>query len=235
MHHFSTYALIGTRYGGGYRRYGRGGKKKQTTRRKKKHENWFESLTMDKLKELCKASTKVPHTGKKADLVTRLCEDDSCSRFAFERTSKYSSVGVNMAYLKEMCRSRSLSVSGVKYEVVLRILQHDNDGTKTVTSSTSGTKRAPLQDAKTEPAAKKSKPTESQVVYNKRMLQDTDSEEEEDHDEKHDAKPAAVVPGKKESSIASKTIQKPEANHAAKTGPDLPKENVAPNDVAGPY
>ena len=55
----------------------------------------------------------------------RLLEDPQTSKFASE--DKY--IGINVESLKEMCRKRNLQVSGVKFDLVLRILHCDNNST----------------------------------------------------------------------------------------------------------
>jgi len=111
------YSLYG--FGGFGRRRGWGKAKKS---QKKKKEHWFERLTVDQNKQLCKA-IKVRHVGNKKDLMDRLLENDQSSKYACE---KY---GINVDRLKAMCRERNLQVSGVKFDLVLRILHCDNSTT----------------------------------------------------------------------------------------------------------
>jgi hypothetical protein len=114
--------------GGGFGGFGgrSGGKKKKV--KKAQNEYWFQGLTVGELKQLCKA-TNLKHTGNKPDLVLRLVQDESATRFAFERKQKYSVVGVNMDDIKQLCRDKLLQVSGNKLDLVLRILHHDHDST----------------------------------------------------------------------------------------------------------
>ena len=55
----------------------------------------------------------------------RLLEDPQTSKFASEE--KY--CGINVESLKAMCRERNLQVTGVKFDLVLRILHCDNNST----------------------------------------------------------------------------------------------------------
>ena len=116
------------RLNGGFGGFGgrSGGKKKKV--KKAQNEYWFQGLTLEELKQLCKAAN-LKHTGNKANLVLRLVQDESATRFAFERKHKYSVVGVNMDDIKRLCRDKLLQVSGNKLELVLRILHHDHDST----------------------------------------------------------------------------------------------------------
>ena len=83
-----------------------------------------ERLTVDQNKQLCKA-IKVRHGGNKKELMDRLLEDPQTSKFASEE--KY--CGINVESLKAMCRERNLQVTGVKFDLVLRILHCDNNST----------------------------------------------------------------------------------------------------------
>jgi hypothetical protein len=115
------------RLNGGFGGFGgrSGGKKKV---KKTQNEYWFQGLTVEELKQLCKA-TNLKHTGNKPNLVLRLVQDESATRFTFERKHKYSVVGVNMDDIKQLCRDKLLQVSGNKLDLVLRILHHDHDST----------------------------------------------------------------------------------------------------------
>jgi hypothetical protein len=125
---FSFYGL----YGMPIRR--RGGPKKKKTKPRKA--SWFEECTAPQLKELCKAC-KLPVSGSKGDLVSRLQQNDFCSHFGGNKRSNTSMRSlingtahhgnvVSVDDLKEMCRARLLTVSGTKFDLVLRICQHEN-------------------------------------------------------------------------------------------------------------
>ncbi|KAL7525649.1 hypothetical protein ACHAXR_001097 [Thalassiosira sp. AJA248-18] len=106
--------------------YGFGGvrRRKASKPKKKPKENWFERLTVDQNKQLCKA-TKLRHVGNKTELIDRLLEDEQTSKFAPE--GKY--ISVNVDSIKSMCRERNLQVSGTKFDLVLRVLHCDNGTT----------------------------------------------------------------------------------------------------------
>lgn len=112
------WSLYGGTFGGGRRR-GRASKPK-----KKPKENWFERLTVDQNKQLCKAA-KLRHIGKKQDLIDRLLDKEQTSKFAPE--GSYFSLNVDA--IKSMCRERNLQVSGTKFDLVLRVLHSDNGTT----------------------------------------------------------------------------------------------------------
>jgi hypothetical protein len=77
---------------------------------------WFDSLSMDQLRDLCRAAN-ISHTNRnKLDVTILLCEKEISS--SFESSTVKS--------IKDMCRSRSLPVTGNKYQLVLRILAHDS-------------------------------------------------------------------------------------------------------------
>jgi hypothetical protein len=107
---------------------GRGGGGKKKVKKTAQNDYWFQGLIGQELKQLCKA-TNLKHTGNKPDLVSRLVQDESSTRFAFERKHKYSVVGVNMDDIRQLCRDKHLQVSGNKLDLVLRILHHDHDST----------------------------------------------------------------------------------------------------------
>jgi hypothetical protein len=173
-----SFLLYGGAFGGGGRRRGGGGKKKV---KKPANEYWFQGLTVEELKKLCQA-TKLKHTGNKADLVLRLVENESSTRFSFERKHKYSVVGVNMDDIKRLCRDKLLQVGGNKLDLVLRILYHDHDSTpagvtlkraaheiETVVNETTGettTSRVAKKPKSVDASSAARKPN-YQVVYNK--------------------------------------------------------------------
>jgi hypothetical protein len=161
---------------------GRSGGKKKV--KKTPNEYWFQGLTVEELKQLCKA-TNLKHTGNKPVLVLRLVQDESATRFALERKHKYSVVGVNMDDIKRLCREKLLQVSGNKLDLVLRILHHDHDSTPAgttlkrsahevetlvneITGETTTTRVAkkPKMSASGTPMSTLRKPNK-QVVYNK--------------------------------------------------------------------
>eukprot|EP00562_Extubocellulus_spinifer_P014695 CAMPEP_0178572300 /NCGR_PEP_ID=MMETSP0697-20121206/18142_1 /TAXON_ID=265572 /ORGANISM="Extubocellulus spinifer, Strain CCMP396" /LENGTH=382 /DNA_ID=CAMNT_0020207005 /DNA_START=152 /DNA_END=1300 /DNA_ORIENTATION=+ len=138
---FSSYGFGTLYFGGGY-----GGRRRKASKpKKKKKENWFERLSVDQLKQLCKAA-KLRHVGKKQELIDRLLDSPLTSKFGPE--DKY--CGINVESLKSMCRERNLQVSGAKFDLVLRILHHDNDSTpEGVTLKRAATEVATVVDAKT--------------------------------------------------------------------------------------
>ena len=81
---------------------------------------WFDSLSMNQLEELCGAAN-LPHTDQddELDLVITLCENEISSPFAF----------AEVCSIKDMLRLRCLSVTGLKYQLVLRVLEHDQKET----------------------------------------------------------------------------------------------------------
>jgi len=88
---------------------------------------WFDSLSIEQLKELCKAADVFHTSRKKIDLIINLCESQNSNRFA----------SITVKSVKEMCRSRSIPITGLKYHLVLRILRHDHEITGDVKASTS--------------------------------------------------------------------------------------------------
>ena len=76
---------------------------------------WFHSLTTNQLRDLCRATHIPHHGGERLQMVKDLCETKVSSVFA----------SANVVSIKEMCRSRSLPISGRKYQLVLRVLAHD--------------------------------------------------------------------------------------------------------------
>ena len=111
-------------------------KKKKTKKyRKIPKANWFERLTVEEIKQLCKAA-KLPVSGSKGDIVSRLLDSESTSHFGSESraggfsfttgTFRPGKDGVSVEDLKEEMRKRSLSVTGSKHQLVLRLLQHEH-------------------------------------------------------------------------------------------------------------
>jgi len=110
-------------YGSGFA-FGGVRRRKASKPKKKKKDNWFERLTVDQNKQLCKA-VKLRHGGTKKDLIERLLDEAQTSKYAPEQTY----AGLNVEQIKAMCRERNLQVSGTKFDLVLRILHCDNDST----------------------------------------------------------------------------------------------------------
>ena len=126
---------------------GRGGKKKATKKTKKAKKNsWFETCTVAQLKDLCRAC-KLPVSGTKGDLCSRLVANDKALNYGEER----------QACLKSQCKERLLVQSGNKYDQVLRLL-HNEYGTGTVkraaTEIDDATGKEVLKKRKTTPSAK---------------------------------------------------------------------------------
>ena len=82
-----------------------------------RHEKtWFDTLSMDQLTDLCRAAI-LPHIDKERwEMIELLSENDNSKSFA----------SATVVSIKDMCRSRSLAVSGLKYQLVLRVLAHDS-------------------------------------------------------------------------------------------------------------
>jgi len=99
-------------------------------------ESWFESLQLGQLAELCAAS-KIPTSGTKAELISRL---ESSSAAEFSVTGRASRVivsrasesvhigggrpGHTLASLKQACTAAGLRSTGDRYELVLLLLKH---------------------------------------------------------------------------------------------------------------
>ncbi len=86
-----------------------------------RHMNWVDTLSMDQVKDLCRAAGIV-HADQNKEAMANLLKANKNVRSLNSAT---------VASLKDMCRSRSLPVSGIKYQLFLRVLAHD-----TLTSST---------------------------------------------------------------------------------------------------
>lgn len=89
------------------------GKKKKKAP-KKKLDNWFESCSVDQLKQLCRAC-KLTVSGTKATLVNRLLQAPN------EKVVNY--MNERVYWLKECCKKGLLSQSGNKFDLILRLLQ----------------------------------------------------------------------------------------------------------------
>ena len=99
----------------GFGNYRSNPNKNQNKKKKKpKAENWFEKLTGDQLKQLCRTSG-LPVSGTKSQLVQRLLESDITNKHSHPSSKKY---------LEEECREKGLKVSGTVYDLVLRLLEH---------------------------------------------------------------------------------------------------------------
>eukprot|EP00984_Skeletonema_dohrnii_P034580 scaffold33596_cov115-Skeletonema_dohrnii-CCMP3373.AAC.1 len=101
--------------------YGMYRKKASKKPKKKPKNNWFERLSLDQNKQLCKAA-KLRHGGTKKDLIERLLENEQTSQFGPEGNF----FSLNVDAIKQLCRARNLQVSGQKFDLVLRILHCDN-------------------------------------------------------------------------------------------------------------
>lgn len=98
--------------------YGQLGRRKKTKKsKKKKADNWFETLTVTQLKDLCKAANfKI--SGTKADLCNRLLADHYTRDFSI----------ATIFFLKRALKDQMLVQSGDKYTQVLRLI-HNEKGT----------------------------------------------------------------------------------------------------------
>lgn len=98
-------------------------------------DSWFERLTNDELKSLCK-SAKLRLSGTKPELVARLQENEGTARFGVEsKPSRWSytnedfnpgTVGVTLDELKSECKDAGISSTGTKFKLVERLVQHAN-------------------------------------------------------------------------------------------------------------
>ena len=106
--------MWGGMYGfGSYRSRTKNTKNKKS--KKKKPQNWFEKLTVDQLKQLCRASNSLQVSGTKSQLVQRLLESDITNHYSHPPSKKF---------LEDECREKGLKVSGNVYDLVLRLIQH---------------------------------------------------------------------------------------------------------------
>eukprot|EP00961_Rhodomonas_salina_P267596 3615787-Rhodomonas_salina.2 len=129
----------------GYAR-GRPRSSKPKKKRKAKKDNWFEKLTLDQLKQLCTA-VKAPVSGTKPAVVQRLLSNESSKEYAYEPQRISWRAYANYSYdscddgsgpgggkpdgpcaetIKSRVREAGLSVTGNKFELVLRLMQHLN-------------------------------------------------------------------------------------------------------------
>lgn len=134
--------------------FGFGGGRRRQTKKKKakaKKENWYERLTVDELKQICRAAT-LPVTGTKKVIIGRLIGNESTNDYAWE--GRY--VGTTMDTLKQRCKDRNLVQSGTKLSLVLRIVQHDH---KSAPEATAAATKRPAPPASADgPPKKKRKP-----------------------------------------------------------------------------
>lgn len=125
-------------------------------KKKAKKENWFERITVDQLKQLCRAA-KLTTSGTKKVLVDRLLENETTSEYAEEGGGMYKFGGVTVEHLKARCKTRNLIVSGTKFELVLRLVQYDQGSAPEII--TKATKRSAPDDGEDGQPKKKRKPT----------------------------------------------------------------------------
>ena len=104
-------------FGGGFR----GGGRSKKSKKKQKKENWFEELNAGQCKELCKA-VKVKCSGTKKDIIERLLDQEFLVQYAIN----FKGYMIKIDALKDECRKRMLQVSGSKFDLVLRIVQHEH-------------------------------------------------------------------------------------------------------------
>jgi hypothetical protein len=104
-------------FGGGFR----GGGRSKKSKKKQKKENWFEELSAGQCKELCKA-VKVKCSGAKKDIIERLLDQE----FLVQYATNFKGYMIKIDALKDECRKRMLQVSGNKFDLVLRIVQHEH-------------------------------------------------------------------------------------------------------------
>ena len=120
---------------------------KSTKKTKKKKDNWFETLNVTQLKDLCKAG-KLKISGTKPQLCQRLLENDYISRFGW--CKQYT--------LKNELKEQMLVQSGTKYDQVLRLVKHEfgtgqakRAATDTITDSETGVEKQVLKKRKINP------------------------------------------------------------------------------------
>ncbi|OEU10505.1 hypothetical protein FRACYDRAFT_247042 [Fragilariopsis cylindrus CCMP1102] len=82
---------------------------------------WFEELNASQCKELCKA-VKVRCSGTKKNIIERLLDQEFLVQYAIN-LKRYM---IKIDALKAECRKRMLQVSGNKFDLVLRIVQHEH-------------------------------------------------------------------------------------------------------------
>jgi hypothetical protein len=109
--------------------------KKAKKPKKVPKDSWFERLTNDELKSLCK-SAKLRLSGTKPELVARLQENEGTARFGVEsKPGRWSfkaedfnpgTVGVTLDELKSECKDAGISSTGTKFKLVERLVQHAN-------------------------------------------------------------------------------------------------------------
>ena len=104
-------------FGGGFR----GGGRSKKSKKKQKKENWFEELNAGQCKELCRA-VKVKCSGTKKDIIERLLDQEFLVQYAIN----FKGYMIKIDALKDECRERMLQVSGNKFDLVLRIVQHEH-------------------------------------------------------------------------------------------------------------
>jgi hypothetical protein len=98
-------------------------KRRKTANKQNKPSNWFEKCTADQLKKLCKAAL-VPVSGTKAALVERLLTAELTRKFSHQHGVRRLDDICNET-LKEDLRSKGLVVSGPRFDLVLRLFQHE--------------------------------------------------------------------------------------------------------------
>ena len=109
--------------------------KKAKKPKKVPKDSWFERLTNDELKSLCK-SAKLRLSGTKPELVARLQENEGTARFGVEsKPGRWSfkaedfnpgTVGVTLDELRSECKDAGISSTGTKFKLVERLVQHAN-------------------------------------------------------------------------------------------------------------
>ena len=108
--------------------------KKAKKPKKVPKDSWFERLTNDELKSLCK-SAKLRLSGTKPELVARLLENEGTARFGVESKPARFPLhedytpgidGVTLDGLKSECKDAGISSTGTKFKLVERLVQHAN-------------------------------------------------------------------------------------------------------------
>jgi len=114
--------------------YGFSKPKKAKKPKKVPKDSWFERLTNDELKSLCK-SAKLRLSGTKPELVARLQENEGTARFGVESKPARLCLhgdftdeidGVTLDGLKSECKDAGISSTGTKFKLVERLVQHAN-------------------------------------------------------------------------------------------------------------
>ena len=141
-------------------------KSKKSNKKKKKKQtpnNWFETLTIPQIKELCKACKLKPLTGTKMELCQRLLDNSSTKSYGYNYNT--------ITNLKRTCKEKNLIQSGNKYDLVLRLIQNDHgtgQSKRTTTTTTTTTGEEQQDEVVITTKKRKINPPKPETMY-KRM------------------------------------------------------------------